>query len=148
MTKMKDGDGQSEEYDLHHNVPNRSDKHSARQAGLHSVIRSKRAYDPPSDEDGKRILVDRLWPRGLTKEKAAIDVWMKEVAPSPELRKWYSHDVTKWEEFQEKYRKELDDNQESVRKLRDMAALEDITLIFSARDSEHNSAVTLREYLS
>jgi uncharacterized protein YeaO (DUF488 family) len=112
------------------------------------VIRSKRAYDPPSDEDGKRILVDRLWPRGLTKEKAAIDVWMKEVAPSPELRKWYSHDVTKWEEFQEKYRKELDDNQESVRKLRDMAALEDITLIFSARDSEHNSAVTLREYLS
>ena len=112
------------------------------------MIRLKRAYDPPSDEDGKRILVDRLWPRGLTKEKAAIDVWMKEVAPSHELRKWYSHDDTKWEEFQEKYRKELDDKQESVRKLRDMAAPEDITLIFSARNSEHNSAVTLREYLS
>ena len=133
---------------MHHSVPFRSDKHSARQTGLHSVIRLKRAYDPPSEEDGKRILVDRLWPRGLTKEKAAVDVWMKEVAPSPELRKWYSHDDTKWEEFQEKYRKELDDKQESVRKLRDMAALEDITLIFSARDSEHNSAVTLREYLS
>jgi uncharacterized protein YeaO (DUF488 family) len=107
----------------------------------------KRAYDPRSDEDGKRILVDRLWPRGLTKEKAAIDIWIKEVSPSPELRKWYSHDDSKWAEFQERYRKELEINMESVRRLRDLAEMGDITLIFSARDQDHNSAVTLREYL-
>jgi uncharacterized protein YeaO (DUF488 family) len=111
------------------------------------MIRLKRAYDPPSDKDGVRILVDRLWPRGLTKEKAAIDVWMKEVSPSPELRKWYAHEDSKWDEFQERYRKELDANSAWVRKLADMAAAGDVSLIYSTRDPDHNSAAVLRDYL-
>jgi uncharacterized protein YeaO (DUF488 family) len=111
------------------------------------MIRLKRAYDPPSDKDGVRILVDRLWPRGLTKEKAAIDVWMKDIAPSPELRKWYSHEDSKWDEFWKRYREELDANGGCVRKLQDKAAEGDISLIYSTRDPDHNSAAVLREYL-
>jgi uncharacterized protein YeaO (DUF488 family) len=111
------------------------------------VIRLKRAYDPPSEEDGVRILVDRLWPRGLTKAKAAIDVWMKDVAPTPELRKWYSHEDSKWEEFRKRYREELNANGDRVGELREMAAKGDISLIYSTRDPAHNSAAVLRELL-
>jgi uncharacterized protein YeaO (DUF488 family) len=111
------------------------------------MIRLKRAYEQPSKEDGYRVLVDRLWPRGLTKEKASIDLWLKEVAPSVELRKWFSHDDSKWGEFSERYRKELDDNTDNVRRLIELSSGQDITLIFSARDVEHNSAVILRDYL-
>lgn len=112
-----------------------------------TMIRLKRAYEPPSDQDGVRILVDRLWPRGISKENAAIRLWFKEVAPSVELRKWFSHDYTKWEEFRERYWGELNDNIPTIQKIREMASRGDITLIFSARDVEHNSAVILREYL-
>jgi uncharacterized protein YeaO (DUF488 family) len=110
------------------------------------MIRLKRVYDPPSDDDGVRILVERLWPRGLTKGKARIDLWLKEVSPSPELRKWFSHDDTKWEEFSERYRKELDGNIASIRKIIEMASKGDVTLVFASKDAEHNSTVLVREY--
>ena len=112
-----------------------------------SMIRVKRVYEPPSEEDGQRILVERLWPRGLTKEKAKIDLWLKEVSPSPELRKWFSHDDSKWDEFCDRYRKELDANVESVRKIMDLASKGTVTMVFAARDAEHNSAVLLNEYI-
>ena len=112
------------------------------------MIRVKRVYETPSDEDGQRILVERLWPRGLTKEKARIDLWLKDVSPSPELRKWFSHDDTKWNQFAERYRKELDRNIASVRNIMDLGARGDVTLVFSSRDVEHNSTVLLREYIS
>jgi uncharacterized protein YeaO (DUF488 family) len=111
------------------------------------MIGLKRVYERPSEEDGDRILVDRLWPRGISKEKASIDLWLKEVAPSVELRKWFSHDNTKWKEFRERYRKELNDNAEFVQKLIVLSSHGNITLIFSARDVEHNSAAILKEYL-
>jgi uncharacterized protein YeaO (DUF488 family) len=111
------------------------------------MIGLKRVYEAPSPDDGIRILVDRLWPRGVSKAKAAVDVWLKEVAPSPELRKWFSHEYSRWDEFRERYWKELEANEPNVQKLRDMAAQGRITLIFSTRDEERNSAAVLREYL-
>ncbi len=111
------------------------------------MIGLKRVYEPSVPEDGTRILVDRLWPRGITKAKAAVDVWLKEVAPSPELRKWFSHDDTKWEEFRERYWDELEHNPSSVQRIIEMSSRGNITLIFSTRDPEHNSAAILREYL-
>jgi uncharacterized protein YeaO (DUF488 family) len=111
------------------------------------MIGLKRVYEPSGPEDGTRILVDRLWPRGISKSKAAVDVWLKEVAPSPELRKWFSHDDAKWDEFRERYWSELEDNTSNVQKINEMSSRGNITLIFSARDAEHNSAVILREYL-
>lgn len=111
-------------------------------------IQLKRAYDPVSAEDGYRILVERLWPRGLTKEKAAVDLWLKEIAPSPELRKWFGHDPEKWKEFSRRYREELDDNTEAVSQLRQVLKKEDtVTFVYAARDTEHNSALLLRDYL-
>jgi uncharacterized protein YeaO (DUF488 family) len=111
------------------------------------MIKVKRAYEAPSAEDGTRVLVERLWPRGLTKEKAKIDLWLKEVSPSPELRKWFSHDDTKWDEFRERYRKELDQNIAGVRKIIEMGKKGDVTMVFAARDAEHNSAVLLLDYI-
>ena len=111
------------------------------------MIGLKRVYEPSGPEDGTRILVDRLWPRGVTKAKAAVDVWLKEVAPSTELRKWFSHDDTKWDEFRERYRDELEHNPSNVQRIIEMSSRGNITLIFSARDPEHNSAAILREYL-
>ncbi len=110
-------------------------------------IRLKRAYDARSEDDGTRILVERLWPRGVTKEFAAIDLWLKDLAPSPELRKWYGHDVTRWAEFRKRYVAELDDNGEAVRDL--LRRLEDgpVTFIYAAKDPEHNRALLLKEYL-
>lgn len=111
------------------------------------MIRLKRAYDPPARADGTRILVERLWPRGLTKDEAAIDWWPKQIAPSAELRKWYAHDVAKWPEFGRRYRAELDRNPEAVAELRQRLGKGAITFVFAARDEAHNSAVVLKAYL-
>lgn len=111
-------------------------------------IRLKRVYEERSAEDGVRVLVERLWPRGLTKERAGVDVWLKEIAPSPELRKWYGHDPAKWEEFKRRYVEELRRNPEVVGELRELARKKGgVTLVFAARDEERNSAVVLREFL-
>ena len=110
-------------------------------------IRIKRAYERPDKEDGTRILVDRLWPRGLTKDKAKIDLWLKEVAPSTELRKWFAHDPAKWAEFQTRYRKELRKNKEQLSLLKHEAARGTVTLIYGARDQQHNEAAVLQKLL-
>lgn len=112
------------------------------------MLRVKRTYDPPSPADGRRVLVERLWPRGMTKEDVAADEWRKEVAPSPELRKWYGHRPERWEEFQRRYRAELDAAPEGWRPLLEAARQGPLTLLFSARDRERNSAVLLRDYLA
>ena len=111
-------------------------------------IKIKRVYLQPSEEDGMRILVDRLWPRGLTKEKASVDLWLKEIAPSTELRKWFGHDPDKWKEFQTRYRTELRQNTEQVSLLKQEAAKGVITLLFGAKDEEHNEAVILQKLLA
>ena len=112
------------------------------------MIRLKRAYDPVSPDDGYRILVERLWPRGLTKEKAALDLWLKEIAPSPELRKWFSHDPPKYKEFKSRYTKELEKHSEVLERIRKESKKETVTLLFSAKDIEHNNATVLKEMLS
>lgn len=112
------------------------------------MIKIKRAYLEPEEDDSMRILVDRLWPRGLTKEKANIDLWMKDVAPSTELRKWFSHDIKKWEEFKRRYLDELNENKESVAILKEQLNKGNVTLIFGARDELHNEAIVLKELLS
>lgn len=111
------------------------------------MIRITRVYDPPTEEDGTRVLVDRLWPRGVSREDAAIDRWMKELAPSDELRAWFGHDPEKWDAFRERYARELDEKEEAVEALRGEAAGGTLTLVYAARDTEHNNAVALREYL-
>ncbi len=111
------------------------------------TLSMKRAYEAPAAADGKRILIDRLWPRGLSKEKARIDLWMKEIAPSTELRKWFGHDPEKWKEFQTRYKKELAANAELVNSIRKMAKAETVTLVYSAKDEAHNDAVVLLKYL-
>ena len=107
----------------------------------------KRIYEPPSSTDGRRILVDRLWPRGVSKAKAQIDLWMKDIAPSTELRRWFDHRPERWEEFRRRYVDELKSNPE-LRTLHDMAAAEPVTLLYAARDTTHNEAVVLAEQLS
>jgi uncharacterized protein YeaO (DUF488 family) len=109
-----------------------------------AMIKIKRIYDKASQEDGFRILVDRLWPRGMSKDKAKIDLWMKEVAPSDDLRKWFSHDPQKWEEFKKRYQVELREKQELLHKIKH-AEKENgtVTILYSARDVEHNQAVAL-----
>jgi uncharacterized protein YeaO (DUF488 family) len=111
-------------------------------------INIKRVYEPPAKDDGKRILVDRLWPRGLTKEKAAIDLWLKDIAPTTELRKWFGHEPDKWQEFQKRYRKELKENKEAVLILKKEAKSKTLTLLYAAKDELHNDAVVLKEFLS
>jgi uncharacterized protein YeaO (DUF488 family) len=111
-------------------------------------IKIKRVYLQPDEEDGTRILVDRLWPRGLTKEKASVDLWLKEIAPSTELRKWFGHDPDKWKEFQTRYRAELRQNTEQVLLLRQEAAKGVVTLLYGAKDEEHNEAVVLQKLLA
>jgi uncharacterized protein YeaO (DUF488 family) len=108
----------------------------------------KRAYEPASTSDGYRVLIDRLWPRGVSKEKAQIDLWLKEIAPSTELRKWFDHDPAKWKEFCRRYQKELEENPEVVGQLRECLQKGPVTLIYGAKDTEHNDAVALAEYLS
>jgi len=111
------------------------------------MIRIKRAYDAPSKEDGVRLLVQRLWPRGVRKEKLKLDGWLKEVAPSTELRKWFNHDPKKWLEFQKRYRAELRKHPEAWKPILDAAKKRDVTLIFSSHDQEHNNVVALKAFL-
>ncbi len=112
------------------------------------MIKLKRVYDKYSSEDGFRILVDRLWPRGVSKEKAHIDLWLKEIAPSDELRKWFSHDPERWEEFAKRYFRELKDHSDVVRGLKDILRKnKTVTFVYSAKDKERNNAITLNEFL-
>ena len=112
------------------------------------MIETKRIYDKPKKSDGFRILVDRLWPRGMAKDKAKVDLWLKDIAPSNKLRKWFSHDVKKWPEFQNRYNKELESRKELINKINDIEKEnKTITLLFSAKDTSHNNAVILRAYL-
>ncbi len=110
-------------------------------------VRVRRVYDPPEPDSGRRVLVDRLWPRGLTKEKAALDAWVKDVAPSTELRKWFGHDPDRWEEFQRRYRQELEAHPGAVQELIDAAGTGPVTLLYAARDERHNEAVVLQQML-
>lgn len=112
------------------------------------MIRVKRTYDPPARDDGRRILVERLWPRGLKKESLAADAWVKEVAPSTELRKWFDHQVERWEEFQRRYRNELDSNPGAWEPILEASRRGPVTLLYSAHDTLHNGALVLRDYLA
>lgn len=111
------------------------------------MIRLKRAYDEPSKQDGMRILVERLWPRGVSKEKAAVDLWLKDLAPSTELRKWYGHDPEKWVEFRKRYWSELGEKGDLLMLLKHRTTEGTVTFVFAASDEERNSAVALKEYL-
>src|SRR5262245_46875295 len=111
------------------------------------MIKLKRAYDKPSSDDGARILVERLWPRGLTKKRAAVDLWLKDIAPSPALRKWFGHDAAKWTQFQARYRKELRQKRDVIQSLKQETKKHTVTLVYAARDEQHNSALVLKRYL-
>lgn len=110
-------------------------------------IKLKRAYEPVDPEDGTRILVDRLWPRGVSKVEAALDQWMKEIAPSTELRKWFGHDPGRWKEFCRRYSAELKQNSELLSNLRSLARQGPVTLVYSAHDEVHNDAIVLRDVI-
>lgn len=111
------------------------------------MIRVKRAYDDPSPLDGQRVLVERLWPRGVTRERACLDLWLKEAAPSAELRRWFGHDPAKWPEFQRRYREELRHRPQEVAELKSLAAAGPVTLVYGSRDTEHNAALVLKDYI-
>jgi uncharacterized protein YeaO (DUF488 family) len=111
------------------------------------VVEIKRVYEEPVDSDGKRILIDRLWPRGLTKEKAKVELWLKDVAPTTELRRWFGHDPQKWSEFQRRYFYELKQNKPATTTLRDELSKGHITLVYGAKDELHNDAVVLKIFL-
>lgn len=111
------------------------------------MIHLKRVYEPPSTDDGYRILVERLWPRGLSKSRAQVDLWLKDIAPSPQLRSWYGHELAKWEEFQQRYRAELQTNA-AVAQLQQLQLDKPIiTFVYDAHDTEHNSALVLKAFL-
>ena len=110
-------------------------------------VKMKRAYESPAADDGTRVLVDRLWPRGLKKTDAAIAHWAKELAPSTELRKWFGHDPARWEEFRRRYSEEIREHREEFEQLRDLARKGPVTLVYAAHDESHNDAVVLREIL-
>jgi uncharacterized protein YeaO (DUF488 family) len=111
------------------------------------MFRLKRAYEEPSRGDGFRVLVERLWPRGVSKEEARLDLWLKDVAPSTELRRWFGHDPAKWPEFRRRYRAELKDKKEELSLLRQKGRKGAVTLVYGARDEEHNGARVLKEVL-
>lgn len=110
-------------------------------------LRVKRIYEPPSNQDGLRILVDRLWPRGLKKETCKLDNWLKEVAPSDKLRRWFGHDPARWEEFQRRYFEELDERPDVRQAVKELAREKTVTLLYAAHDPQHNNAVALKNYL-
>ena len=112
-------------------------------------IKIKRVYEQPDKDDGRRILVDRLWPRGLTKEKAGVDLWLKDIAPSTELRKWFGHDPDRWEEFRERYRAELEEagKMGDIRDIAERAGEQNATLLFGAKDTKHNNARALEAFV-
>ncbi len=111
------------------------------------MIQTKRVYERPARGDGTRFLVERLWPRGIKKEELPMRAWLKEIAPSQELRKWYAHDPSKWREFKRKYFAELNRQPEAWKLVLEAARRGNVTLLYSARDTEHNSAIALKEYL-
>jgi uncharacterized protein YeaO (DUF488 family) len=111
-------------------------------------ISVKRIYDPPSDTDGYRVLIDRLWPRGVSKSRAQLDEWARELAPSSELRTWFDHDPARFEEFRRRYEAELSTRQEKLTALRTRARAGNVTLLYAARDTEHNDAVVLAEVIA
>ncbi len=108
---------------------------------------TKRVYEAAAPEDGLRILIDRLWPRGVTKEAARIDYWAKDIAPSAELRKWFGHDPTKWDEFRKRYHAELDANPKALAQLRERFGPGPVTLVFGSKEEKYNNATSLREYI-
>lgn len=110
-------------------------------------LRLKRAYEAAAASDGMRVLVDRLWPRGVSKDAAAVDLWLKELAPSTELRKWFGHDLARWPEFQRRYDEELRQHPEMMAQLRGLARKQRVTLVYAAKDEAHNDAVVLRKLL-
>ncbi len=110
-------------------------------------IKIKRVYEEPAKDDGNRILVDRLWPRGLTKEKASVDLWLKEIAPSTELRNWFGHDPERWDRFRGLYETEIRHKDDLIEMLKGKASQGTITLIYAARDEKHNEALVLKQYL-
>lgn len=111
------------------------------------MLKIKRVYEPAESSDGTRFLVERLWPRGMKKEELKMKSWLKEVAPSPELRRWYGHDSEKWEGFRQRYRAELEANPEGWEPILEAAKRGEVTLLYSARDTEHNSALLLKMFL-
>ncbi len=111
------------------------------------MIQIKRVYNKPSRKDGLRILVDRLWPRGLTKERAAVKLWLKDVAPSTALRKWFGHDPAKWKQFEVRYRKELREQKDALNLLKEKSLAHTVTLVYGARDEEHNEALVLKKII-
>ena len=113
----------------------------------YAVIRIKRVYEPVGQEDGFRILIDRLWPRGLSKERAKVDEWRREISPSDDLRKWFQHDPEKFEEFRRRYREELMDKLVVLKKIRERARSGNLTILYSAHDEKHNNAVVMKEML-
>ncbi|HVA49881.1 MAG TPA: DUF488 family protein [Pirellulales bacterium] len=112
------------------------------------MFQLKRAYDPASPDDGCRVLVERLWPRGVSKSRAAIDLWLKDVAPSTELRKWYGHDPDRWEEFRRRYWDELRSHRDAVHELRGKDREGKVTLVYAAHDEEHSGALALKQFLA
>ncbi|MFC3569878.1 DUF488 domain-containing protein [Paracoccus sp. TOH] len=112
------------------------------------AISIRRAYDPAAPDEGHRVLVDRLWPRGLSREALGADLWLREIAPSDDLRHWFGHDPAKWDEFRRRYAAELDANPDPVRALRQLARKGPVTLLYAAHDQQHNNAVALRDYLA
>ena len=110
-------------------------------------MKTKRVYEEPDKNDGFRVLVDRLWPRGLSKDRAQVDLWLKEVAPSDALRKWFGHDRARWAEFKRRYFKELADNREAVESIVKKASQRTVTLLYGAKDEECNNAVALQEFI-
>lgn len=114
----------------------------------HDHVRIKRVYEPASAHDGARVLVDRVWPRGISKEEAGLARWMKEIAPSTRLRQWFNHDPQRWEQFQREYAQELDANDDAVSQLLTLCAAGPVTLLYGARDEAHNNALVLQRYLA
>lgn len=112
-----------------------------------SHVKLKRAYEPAAEADGTRVLVDRLWPRGVSKADAAVDRWLKEIAPSTGLREWFGHDPARWQEFRRRYKQELQQHAAELEELRALARHGTVTLLYGARDEEHNDAVVLRDVL-
>jgi uncharacterized protein YeaO (DUF488 family) len=110
-------------------------------------IRLKRIYDPPESKDGARVLVDRLWPRGVRKEEAKLTLWLKDIAPSAEVRRWFDHDPARFAEFSRRYRSELSANKAAVSRMEDLVKAGPVTLLYAARDTEHNEARVLADYL-
>jgi uncharacterized protein YeaO (DUF488 family) len=111
------------------------------------MLKTKRVYEEAQASDGRRFLVERLWPRGMKKEDLKMEAWLKDAAPSPELRKWFAHDPAKWQEFEKRYRVELQNNPEAWQPILEAAERGDVTLLYSARDTEHNSALLLKSFL-